>query len=66
MAIGQRPTGIAAGNGAVWVADAAGAVLRLDPARARVAARIGVDGSPTGVAVAADAVWASVQAESPS
>ena len=54
----ERPGGIAAGAGSLWVRTEE-AVLRVDPARARVTARIRVPRS-AGLAVAAGggAVWA--------
>ena len=56
--LGGRPAGIAAGFGAVWVADFDdGTVLRIDAARARITRSIGVGPHPRSVAVGAGAVW---------
>jgi peptide/nickel transport system substrate-binding protein len=56
--VGSSPTGVAAGAGAVWVADYnAGTVSRIDLATRAVVAPIPVGSTPTGIAVGADAVW---------
>src|SRR4249919_888673 len=52
------PDGIAVGEGSVWVADRGlDSVLRVNPARNRVATRISVPGSPSRLAVGDGAVW---------
>jgi streptogramin lyase len=52
------PVGVAFGEGSVWVADPnLDSVLRVDPARNRIAARISVPDHPVRVAVGAGAVW---------
>jgi len=58
--VGDRPTGIAYGAGAVWVANSDGTVSRIDALRRHVTS-IRVGGAPTGVAVANGRVWVSVQ-----
>jgi YVTN family beta-propeller protein len=56
--VGRGPSGIAAGAGAIWVANTLDMTLsRLDPATRRVVATIGVDDAPRGVAVKGGAVW---------
>ena len=57
IAVGQRPTGIAIGAGAVWVTNSiSNTVTRIDR-RTRTATPIPVGGSPSGVAVGGGAVW---------
>jgi len=52
------PYGVAFGEGSVWVADrGVDAVLRVNPARNRVATRIAVPGSPARLAVGDGSVW---------
>jgi streptogramin lyase len=52
------PDGVAFGEGSVWVADRGlEQVLRVNPRRNRVAARISVPGTPSRLAVGAGAVW---------
>jgi hypothetical protein len=52
------PDGVAFGEGSVWVADRGlEQVLRVNPARNRVAARITVPGTPSRLAVGDGAVW---------
>jgi len=51
-------TGIAAGEGAVWVSlPARNEVWRIDPATDAIVAKIPVGDAPAGIAVTADAVW---------
>ena len=53
-----RPSAVAAGAGAVWVADAVdGSVLRIDPEEQHVADRIGVGRDPEAVVVGDGLVW---------
>ena len=53
---------MAAGAGAVWVANRGGKSLsRVDPASSRVTATIDLGRPPQGVTVAGDAVWVSVR-----
>jgi class 3 adenylate cyclase/streptogramin lyase len=58
--VGTNPSGVAAGAGAVWVANGDGTVARVDPDDDRVVARIRVGGTPNSVAVAGDRVWVTV------
>lgn len=52
------PDGVAFDEGSVWVADRGlDEVLRVNPARNRVAARIAVPGNPSRLAVGDGAVW---------
>ena len=61
--VGDRPTGIAYGAGAVWVANRGdGSISRIDPATNDVTDVIPVGGAPSGVAVWDDEVWVTVQA----
>jgi DNA-binding beta-propeller fold protein YncE len=56
--VGGHPVSVAAGAGAVWVADAgSSAVLRIDPDTAQVVARTGTGPAPLAVAVDAGGVW---------
>jgi DNA-binding beta-propeller fold protein YncE len=58
--IGGAPTGLAVGDGSVWVADyGAHRMVRLDPSRNRVIARIPLDGSPYDAAFGHGALWVS-------
>jgi YVTN family beta-propeller protein len=55
--VGRHPSGIAVGQGAVWVADQGDdTVTRIDLSTGS-AATITVGHGPTGIAVGADAVW---------
>jgi peptide/nickel transport system substrate-binding protein len=55
--VGQRPSAVAVGGGAVWVTNSAGdTVSRIDPATHAVDP-IPVGSAPSGVAVGAGAVW---------
>jgi YVTN family beta-propeller protein len=56
--LGTSPAALAAGAGAVWVANYnAGTVSRIDPATRAVVQTIQVGTSPSGLAVGAGAVW---------
>jgi hypothetical protein len=63
--VGDFPAGIAAGEGAVWVAvpsavpheDCAGEVVRIEPGTNDVAARIPINGWPSDVVVGFGSVW---------
>lgn len=56
--VGQKPMGIAAGGGAVWVADSSGgSVSKLDPRSRHVIATLPVGGSPEAVAFDPHGVW---------
>ena len=58
--VGQHPSAIAAGAGAVWVASADGTVTRIDPNTHRVTNTIAIGGTPSGIAVGAGLVWVAV------
>lgn len=63
--LGSQPSGIAAGAGALWAANAGdGTVARLDPGSRRVVDSIEVGGSPGGLVVADGFVWVTDQAGS--
>ena len=63
IGVGQGPTAIATGAGAVWVALAdTGAVARTDPRTNRVTATIRVGHRPQGVVVGGGVVWVTVRA----
>jgi DNA-binding beta-propeller fold protein YncE len=51
------PQSIAFGQGAVWVADHAGWLVKIDPTTLRIVARRRLDFGPHGVIVTADAVY---------
>jgi peptide/nickel transport system substrate-binding protein len=56
--VGNGPTSIAVGEGAVWVVNSMDeTVSRVDPETGGVVQRIDVGGDPGGIAVGADAVW---------
>jgi YVTN family beta-propeller protein len=56
--IGTSPSALAAGDGAVWVANYdAGTVSRIDPTTDAVVQTIPVGSTPSGIAVGAGAVW---------
>lgn len=58
VAVGERPVGIAAGNGSVWVANSEdGTVQRIDPRTRRVVKTIGIGAPATDVAVTPRWVW---------
>ncbi|MDP9300143.1 MAG: hypothetical protein M3P43_04490 [Actinomycetota bacterium] len=51
IAVGDRPSGVAAGEGSVWVIDEGdGTVQRIDPASGSVVATKSANGTPTGIA----------------
>lgn len=59
--IGGAPTGVAAGEGSVWIADPeTRSVVRFDPHKNRIAERIPVGGRPHGITVGDGFVWVSV------
>jgi YVTN family beta-propeller protein len=61
--VGDGPTAVALGAGAVWVANtAAGTVSRIDPKTKTVVSTIRVGAAPSGIVVAAGLVWVAVQA----
>jgi peptide/nickel transport system substrate-binding protein len=56
--VGSSPSELAAGDGAVWVANYnASTVSRINPATRAVAQTIPVGSAPSGIAVGAGAVW---------
>ena len=58
VSLGTAPSVLAAGDGAVWVANGnAGTVSRIDPSTRAVVETIPVGSSPSGIAVARGAVW---------
>jgi YVTN family beta-propeller protein len=57
-ALGTSPSGLASGDGSVWVANAdAGTVARIDVRTRAVVETLPVGSSPSGIAVGAGAVW---------
>ena len=63
ISVGRRPTGIAFGEGAVWVANTGDdSVTRIDPATGATRT-IGVGRGPTAVAVGSGAVWVANTAD---
>jgi YVTN family beta-propeller protein len=58
--VGQGPSGVAVGAGAVWVASADGTVSQVDPGADRVIRTINVGGTPSGIAVGEGTVWVTV------
>ena len=62
IAVGAAPSGVAYGDGSVWVADSGdGAVARIDPANDDVVATIHVGGSPQALVVDHGSLWVTVQ-----
>ena len=58
VAVGSAPVGIAAGEGAIWVASAGEQTLeRIDPGTRRVTGRVGLGRVPSALAVGEGAVW---------
>ncbi len=56
--VGHGPSGIAVGNGGVWVADTGDdEVVRIDPSTRAVKTTIPVGHAPAGVALGAGSVW---------
>jgi YVTN family beta-propeller protein len=61
--VGRGAGGVAAGAGAVWVANTLdGTLSRVDPQARRVVATIDVGGAPRAVAVGAGSVWVTEHA----
>ena len=61
--VGEAPSAIAFGAGAVWVANAGdGTVSRIDPSTDDVTQTIEVGERPEGLAFGGGAVWVTVQA----
>ena len=61
--VGDGPTAVAFGAGAVWVANTSdGTVSRIDPETYEVVKTIEVGNAPAGIAVYEGRVWVSVQA----
>ena len=59
--VGDEPSAVAVGQGAVWVANAGdGTVTRIDPVT-YAPTSISVGGAPAGIAVAGGRVWVSVR-----
>ena len=59
--VGHEPFAIAAGGGAVWVANRTDStIMRIDPRTNTVVKTIHVGGEPEGLAVGPDTVWVSV------
>ncbi|MDQ4065906.1 MAG: hypothetical protein M3161_07660, partial [Actinomycetota bacterium] len=60
IAVGERPTGVAFGDGLAWVANAGdGTVMTIDPDTRTVEDTFVVGGDPDDVAVGAGAAWVS-------
>jgi hypothetical protein len=55
--IGGQPQDAVLADGAIWVSDFTGHVIRVDPASGRVTARIDVVGHPQAIAAGLGAVW---------
>ena len=61
ITVGHEPYAIAAGGGAVWVANRTDStIMRIDPRTNEVVKTIHVGGTPEGLAVGPDGVWVSV------
>jgi streptogramin lyase len=58
VGVGQQPSGLAAGERAIWVVNFADQTLsRIDPATGRVSANPAIPGSPSAVTYGAGSVW---------
>jgi YVTN family beta-propeller protein len=56
--VGQRPTGLASGDGSIWVTNFADQTLsRIDPASGKAVANPAVGGTPSGVTFGAGGIW---------
>jgi class 3 adenylate cyclase/DNA-binding beta-propeller fold protein YncE len=56
--VGRRPTGIVAGDGALWVVNFVDRTLqRIDPSTEKAGPAVGLSGTPTGIAVGGCCVW---------
>ncbi len=59
--VGNHPSGVAIGGGAVWVINAAdGTLTRIDIGSGQAAPAKALDGSPTGIAFGDGSAWVSV------
>jgi DNA-binding beta-propeller fold protein YncE len=62
LGIGKGIQDVAAGAGAIWIADGGRSrVLRIEPRTRRITRSVDVGGFPTGIAVGEGAVWVSVR-----
>jgi len=58
VSVGERPIGLASGDGAVWAINfTAGTLTRIDAASGEALSSTAVGGSPTGIAYGTNAVW---------
>jgi class 3 adenylate cyclase/streptogramin lyase len=58
IAVGDRPSGVAFGEGAIWVIDEGdGTVQRIDPGTGSVVATKSTFGTPTGIGAGEGAAW---------
>ena len=63
IAVGREPTGVAIGDGSLWVANTLDrTVSRIDPRRDRVVATVPVSASPLRLAVGRRSVWVAADA----
>jgi len=60
VTVGNSPSGIAFGDGSIWVSSQDGTVIRIDPETASAQATIRVGGTPQDVAVGFGRVWVAV------
>jgi hypothetical protein len=57
LRVGGMPVDAAYGDGSLWVSDTGGVVIRIDPARRRVLARIPTRGNALSIAFGGGRVW---------
>jgi YVTN family beta-propeller protein len=58
VSVGSSPSGVAAGEGGVWVTNGnAATVSKIDPATRTLSQTIPVESTPSGIAAGAGAVW---------
>ena len=58
--VGEHPSAVAVGAGAVWVASGDGTVSRVDPETDRVTKTIVLGGTPNGIGYGSGAVWVAL------
>jgi virginiamycin B lyase len=60
VGVGELPTGVAIGEGAVWVITQDRTLYRIDPESGQAIKTIGLPGIPTGIAVGEGAIWVAM------
>jgi hypothetical protein len=65
LALRRRIVDLAVGDGSVWALAADGALIRIDPAKAKMVGEVAVGQNPTALTVSQDGVWVAVGADAP-